>query len=66
MDPQGGPFGLNWVFRGGSCWYPARGSRASYRADFSQRGPQPGGLPPVEDELARTLWRSGLNRPRNS
>ena len=34
-DPQGPRFGSDRVIRGGSWWYPARGSRASYRAEIS-------------------------------
>ena len=34
-DPRGPRFGSDRVIRGGSWWYPAWGSRASYRADIS-------------------------------
>ena len=34
-DPQGSGFGSDRVIRGGSWWYPATGSRASYRAKIS-------------------------------
>ena len=33
-DPQGPRFGSDRVIRGGSWWYPARGSRASHRVDI--------------------------------